>query len=222
MDDQVFADDLSLESLIREGRVTHLCSGGAELDETAVLTALCDAVAGQIYRIDPLNYVFRIRDHDLGGALAGTPVEDWAGALARRVRSALRLPADAEGLQVRALRRERAADQPQPQAVEPPAERDVEPEPQDAAFSARPDSRTARDWPAGEAEPMEAPQAEPGEEPRCEADEEPRSEPAEEAQPDAAPGAQAASSAPDAVLARLGALELRLGELQSCMTGLAA
>ncbi len=103
MDDQLNGDVVSLESLISSGRVTHLCAldRQAVSDETAALMALCEAVAGQIYRIGELTYVFHMEASDLDGALDATPREAWGDLLDQRLRAALSLGDDPEAVRIR-------------------------------------------------------------------------------------------------------------------------
>ncbi len=121
------ADTMSLESLIQQGLVTHLCSGQAALlpEETVVLAALCEAIAGQIYRIDALTYVFRLEAGDLDGALAEVPFDGWADLLAGRLREALDLGSAPHGITVRTLG---AVGAEEPADVDGPMEAEAAPE----------------------------------------------------------------------------------------------
>jgi hypothetical protein len=72
-----------LADLISAGLVSHEMIGDpARLGgETAALRALCELVAGPVYRIDPYHYAFRAGPADLGGRLEGLAPGAWTGAL---------------------------------------------------------------------------------------------------------------------------------------------
>lgn len=72
-----------LADLIAAGLVSHEMIGDpARLGgETAALRALCNLVAGPVYRIDAYHYAFRAGPADLGGRLEGLAPGAWAGAL---------------------------------------------------------------------------------------------------------------------------------------------
>ena len=80
-----------LADLIAAGLVSHEMIGDpARLGgETAALRALCELVAGPVYRIDAYHYAFRAGPGDLDGRLEDLAPGAWTGALEAALSDAL-------------------------------------------------------------------------------------------------------------------------------------